>query len=328
MKKINIRDIKKILVIKNDKIGDMVLSTNVFRELGKNLPNAKITVITSKVNKALIEKNKNIEKIWILDYPPNNFSDLIKYLKMSKKIKKENFDIGMDLRGSIFNILFFLTFPRIKYSVGFYNRKLSKSLLDFAYKKDRTNTHCTIQRIDLINKSLGFKSKNSWPEIATDKEDKKTLDSLIKEHKLKKFVCLVPDASLTKKQWPVERWEKTIKYIKKKYPKYKILLVGSDRKMIDFLIEKHPYCVPIIRKNLRTAYLLFQKANLTIAHDGGPMHLAWAGRSKLLALFPGYLAIEYYKPLGKNSRIIDKPIKTIKVEEVKKEIDGFLKGWK
>ncbi|KKQ18439.1 MAG: hypothetical protein US31_C0004G0001, partial [Berkelbacteria bacterium GW2011_GWA1_36_9] len=90
---------KKILVIRNDRIGDMANSTNVFPALKENFPNAKITAIASKANRALIEKNKKIDKIITLDFAPRTFKDIINFLKTSLKIRKEKFDIGIDLRG-------------------------------------------------------------------------------------------------------------------------------------------------------------------------------------------------------------------------------------
>jgi len=51
----------KILIIQNDNIGEVVLSTAVFREIKKNIPGCKITLIASKTNRSIIEKNKNID---------------------------------------------------------------------------------------------------------------------------------------------------------------------------------------------------------------------------------------------------------------------------
>src|SRR3989344_7557201 len=102
------KEISSILIIKNDKIGDMVLSTSVFRELKKSFSNAEITVISFQSNAPLIKKNPHINKIIIQDYPPKGISGIINYYKLSKKLKKQKFDLGIDLRGSFFNILFFL----------------------------------------------------------------------------------------------------------------------------------------------------------------------------------------------------------------------------
>ncbi len=328
------KNIKKILIIKNDKIGDMVLSSGIFRELRKNFPESEITVIASFANKSLIEKNKNIDKIIVMDYPSKigrKFWKLIReYFRMSKQIKKEKFDLGIDLRGSIFNSFILLSLGRVKYKTGFYNRFISKFFLDYPYKKDRIGKHVTFQRIDLINRALGIKSKNFWPEIATDKFDEHEARRIIKKNNLKKFISIIPFASFEKKQWDLNKFNEVIKYLHDKYLKYKILLIAGldDLAKIKKITEKNPFCIPVTHENLRVIYLLLKRSRLVIAPDGGPMHLAWASKTKTLSIIPGYLHVNYIKPLGNNSRMLvsgKNSINSISTEEVKKEIDFLLK---
>ena len=319
------RDMKKILIIKNDKIGDMVLSAGIFRELRNNFPKAKITVIASQSNKSIIEKNRNIDKILVLGYPPKSYEELLNYFKLSKELKKEKFDLGIDLRGSIINIFFLLNLARVKYKIGFYNRYFSKFFLDYAYKKDRENKHVTFQRIDLINNALNLNSKNYWPEIATDKADKKKAGELIEKNKLKKFICIVPDASLEVKQWPLERFDEIIKYLRAHYNKYKIVLIGADKEKVEWLYKRNPTIIaPDELLNLRVSYLLFKRSDLVIAHDGGPMHMAWTSKANLIALMPKHLNLNYYGPLGRNVKILSEEIKDIGTEKVKLCIDELL----
>lgn len=318
------KKINKILVIRNDKIGDLVTSTPVFRELRKNFPNTEIIFISSKSAKQIVEKNKNIDRIFAADYPPTNYKNLIGYIKILKILKMEKIDVGIDLRGSIFNILF-LYLIKAKYKVGYYNRYFSKFFLDYAYKKDRENTHAVFQRINLINKSLNLNSKNYDLDIAVDREDTKKADEIIKKFKLKKFICIVPDASLKYKQWPLKRFDLIIKYIYTNYPKYKIILIGSDKEKINWLKKRNEnLIVPEELLDLRVSYLLFKKSNLVITHDGGPMHIAGAADCNMIAFIPKHLAIPYYKPLSKNSKIINKDVEDISVEEVEKAVDKFL----
>ncbi len=316
--------IKKILIIRNDKIGDLVTSTGVFRELKKAFPESEINAIVSKAGEQIILKNKNIDKILVADYPPNNYKNFISYVNLIKILKKENIDVGIDLRGSIFNIIF-LYLIKAKYKVGYYNHYFSKFFLDYSYKKDRKNTHAVFQRIDLINKSLNLNSKNYALDIAVDKEDEKKANELIKDFKLKKFVCIVPDASLEYKQWPLERFDKIIKYLHRNYLKYKVVLIGYDKDKMNWLKKINPeIIVPEELLDLRVSYLLFKKSHLVITHDGGPMHIAGAANCNMIAFIPKHLAIPYYKPLSKNSRIINKDTKNISVEEVEEVIERFL----
>ena len=326
IKRIN-KNIQKILIIKNDKIGDMVLSTGIFRELKKNFPKAEITVIASKSNKQIIEKNKNIDRIIVLDYPPKGYRGILNYFGLSKELKKEDYDVGIDLRGSVINIFFLLILAGVKYRIGFYNRYFSKFLLNYAYKKDRKNKHVTFQRIDLINKALNLNSKDYWPDIAFDEEDERQAKNFMKKNGLKKFICLVPDASLEAKQWPLKKFDELIKSLQRSHSKYKIVLLGSDRNKMEWLKNNNAdVIVPEELLDLRVTSILFKKSQLVITHDGGPMHLAWANRAKLIALMPKYLNLNYYKPLGKEITILSENIKNLESGKVANYADKILRS--
>ena len=66
-RKHEIKNPKKILFLRNDHIGDMVYSTQVFREVKKSFPNAEIGVVATASNREIIEKDPNVDKIFEID---------------------------------------------------------------------------------------------------------------------------------------------------------------------------------------------------------------------------------------------------------------------
>ena len=313
------KTIRKILVIRNDHIGDLVLSSRVFKELKKKFPCAKITALVSPINKQILEKNKNVDDFIIIGHGKEILKDFKRYFSLLRNLRKKKFDLGIDLRGDFLNIFLFMFLPRIKYKIGFYKSPISKYFLDFYYKSIESK-HETFLVIDLLNKGLNLKCVTYWPEIDIDSKDKERLKHLIKEYSLKKFICINPDASLEQKQWGLENFDELIKFLSEKYPKYKIILVGSDEKKINLLVKKNPKVISLVKENLRIVYLLFKKSSLVIAPDGGPMHIAWTAKTNLIAIIPKYLNLNNISPLGKKSKVIHKEINKITVEEVKKEI--------
>lgn len=327
MLKYNKEDIKKILILKNDKIGDMVVSSGAFPIIRKAFPNAEITVIASQVNKSLIEKNPYMDKILLLDYNLRNFKELKDFLNMSSIIRKEKFDLGIDLRGSIHNIFFLLFLGRPRYKVGIYNRKFSRIFLDAGVLKDRSlGHHCVALRQEFLSKVLSLNAENYWPEIITDKADESDLKKVLKENRLKKdnYICLIPDASYPEKQWPFDEWNRLISLLKKDYPKYKIVITGGDLDKFKIFKNKNPD-VRILKTHLRAAYLLFKNSKLVIAQDGGPMHMAWASKANNIAIIAkGRIPVHYFKPLGKNSITLAVDVKKLKAEEVMSRVRKFL----
>jgi len=311
----------KILVIRNDKIGDMVMSSCVFRELKKVFPKSEITVICSPENRPIIEKNKKIHKIIELRASPRTFSDLFRYLRTAKSLAKENFDIGFDLRGSFFNALL-LKKSKIKKKIGFIEHNLSRWLLDFSMIRDK-NLHESKLILELLNKSLKINAKNPFPDIQTDKDDFLELKKLETQDSLKKIICICPDASDEKKQWPLDNFVELIKYLHIRHPHHKIILIGADSKKINYLVENNNFCLQLIKKNLRLSYLLFKRSSMVISLDGGAAHIAGASGARTFVLIPGYLRPDHVKPLGKSVEIIFTPedIKDIDLEAVKRATD-------
>jgi len=318
------REIKKILVIRNDKIGDLVISSGIIPLLRESFPKSQIDIIVSNENKSLIEENPSINKIYVLNYCPRKIKDFLNYLKLSKKIREQKYDLGFAVRGSFFNVLLLLSLGRVKYKIGFYTNLLTKFLLDFSYLKDFKG-HASSNILDMVNKSLGKDFKKIWPEIVTSKDDLSKLNQFLKKNNVKNSISLCIDASNREKQWPLERFDEIIRYLKEKYPKYKIFLVGIDQEKGDFLMKRNPSCIPFFNKNLRSAFLLFKKNDLVIAPDGGMMHLAWAAKTDLIAFIPPTIVLEDIRPLGEKSKFFYKDLEKITVEEVKESIDKKLK---
>jgi len=248
--------IKKIILIRNDKIGDMVVSSNVITALKTRFPDAKIDIVTSKENKALVEENKKINKIYVLNYSPRTPNEFSSYFKLSKQIKKEKYDLGVAIRGSFFNIFFLLFLGNVKYKIGFYTNKISKVFLNYAHLKDFKG-HATHNMIKMLNGALGTNFKPLWPEIATSKKDGSDVNRFIKQNKIKKFISMVIDASDEKRQWPLRNFDQLIKHLNKEYPKHRLLLLSVDKKKMNFLLKRNPHCISLLRKNLRHIFLDF-----------------------------------------------------------------------
>ncbi len=316
-------DIKKILIIRNDHIGDLVLSSAVFRELKKKFPNAKIIIIVSKLNRSVVEKNNYIDEIWELGLAKHNLRSFWEYFKMSWKIKRSKFDVGIDLRGSIMNSFFLLWLSGIK-------KRISKTDVNPKIKLLLTNpvnikykSHITEDNICIIKEGFGINVKDSSPEILTSEQDTEEIKNFLKKENLQNYICLCPYARLENKQWPIDNWKEIIKWFGKFKPEKTLLLMGTKKEenRLNELSNLNKNSRVILNFDLRKMSLLFKDADLVIAQDGGPMHIAWVSGAKLIELHNLFLRwLNKFVPLGNNSHVLyTKNINmgTIGVEDVK-----------
>lgn len=88
--KINLKEVKNVLLLRNDGLGDYVLTTPLIRLLKEMNPYVNIDIIASHRNAKLIEYDNNIRKIFRVSHRPS----LIDLAKIAFKIKKfSDYDI-------------------------------------------------------------------------------------------------------------------------------------------------------------------------------------------------------------------------------------------
>jgi heptosyltransferase II len=304
-KRIDIKNPKKILLIRNDHIGDMAFCTSVFREIKKVYPSAKITVLADKNNRVLIEKDPHVGQIIVGDrfWSQRTLKSFFNYLKTLKQIKNEKFDIGIDLRRSRMNIFFYLYLPKVKARISYYNINGGKAFLTHPILYEK-KINFVRENIELLNKALDLKIKNFHPEVITDEEDKQEVEKYLKENNLKNFIVVCPGATTEIKKWPSERFKEFMRIFNIKYPLYKIIVASgpSDSALIKELCGNNPSFIPLIGFNLRKICIILKKALAVVANDGGIRELAWMSGGKVVSL-SGPLDLDIHAPLG-NSKVI------------------------
>lgn len=92
----DVKNAKSILFLRYDKIGDMVITTPVFRELKTAYPHISISVLASETNCGVLENNPHIEHIYLND-KKNWFKDLYTLWKLRKK----SFDVAVEFDHSV-----------------------------------------------------------------------------------------------------------------------------------------------------------------------------------------------------------------------------------
>lgn len=328
---------KKILFIRNDHIGDLFFSTQIFREFKKAWPDCNITLVCSKSTKELIEYNPYVDKVLELEMAEYSFKRVWEYFKMGLKIRKMKFDIGVDVRGSPLNACMLLWLGNIKTRVGKIDsspNKLRQKIISMFLNSPiftnhhQSTVHLAEENTNVINDGLGIYTKYYGPEIFKTTADSSKVKEFIKNNKIKKYICVMPIANGEYKQWSYNKWHEIIKYLARDY---KVLLLGSFKefKILNNLASGIENTSVQTGFNLREVSILFETSSLNIGSDSGVLHIAAASGSPSVVLSPSSPAIfknGKFLPLG-NSKVVwarGKDMNTIKVDEVKKAIKEIL----
>ncbi|MDC3315698.1 glycosyltransferase family 9 protein [Candidatus Thioglobus sp.] len=92
----DIKDVEKVLFFRYDRIGDMVITTPVFRELKLFFPEIKASVLASKTNQSVLTNNPYIENVYV-----NHKNNFLSDLKTLLILRKKNFDACIEFDHSV-----------------------------------------------------------------------------------------------------------------------------------------------------------------------------------------------------------------------------------
>jgi lipopolysaccharide heptosyltransferase II len=342
--------VRNILVIRLDGIGDVLLSTPVYEALKKRYPYAKLTILVSAYTKGVIEMNPYVDNLFVLRntwFTTNNRIKFSEILSMLRKIRKENFDIGIDLRGDIRNILL-MFFGKVRYRIGYGitgGGFLLSRMLDY-----EINTHEVDKNLKVI-KELGCKVVNRRLQIYYSQADEESiLDLLEREHVSKDDMLLAVhmETGYPSKSWKKERFVQLLQQMNKR-DYGKIVLIGNDSNNTYFHNilgrSKFNYINTIGKLCIRKLAVLLERCAVLISCDSGPVHVATAVGTPCIVLFSGTNDLKQWGPFNNNvNRVIYKDVECspcemricpqsthlcmdkIKVEDVLLELDAIFGG--
>ena len=95
----------KILVLKRDKIGDMLLMTPMLRHLRASRPDAQIHVLANDYNAWVVEGNPNIDRLWV--YPRARHgaefrpSAVLAQLRQLWQLRRQRYDFAIAAGGVV-----------------------------------------------------------------------------------------------------------------------------------------------------------------------------------------------------------------------------------
>jgi len=299
---------KKILVIQTAKIGDLICSTPVFREIKKKYPNVHLTVMVNPVTKELLEYNPYVDNI--ISLTPLNYKGFLGKLKLSNLIRRENYDIAICLNPNVlFTIALFWGLVPIRLSImpnftGFTFRMASVFFTNLQY---HTAGRLIIETYMNILKVIGIDSSDLTKEVykseIADKKAQEFLGSINKP-----LIGIAVSSGNKLKELETEKIIKLIDILLENMDIY-VVLIGSsqDKNKADIILNSTVHKDRIINAsgmfNLRELPALIERLSLFIGVDTGITYMADALSIPILHL-AGPIDISEQRPTGKNVKII------------------------
>lgn len=290
---------KKILCIRPDNVGDVILMTPVFRALKESISEVHITLLTSSVGKPITPFIPDIYETLIYDAPwienDKIKTSASKITNVVKQLKKKKFDGAIILTNFSQNplpiamITYLASIPKVLS----YAREFPNELITY-WVPDGEPFVFPIHGVERQLKLLSHIGVSTTNDALTVKIQERT--ALRLENKLetigidlnKPFLIIHPGASLERRRYPEIYFVQAAKLLRDKLG-YQILLTGSG---IEQIVTKN------MQKDIgQNAYSLADKINLEefialigladvlISNNTAPVHIASAVGTPVVDLY-------------------------------------------
>jgi len=304
---------KRILIVRTDRIGDVVLSTPVIKAVREALPGAFVAMLVSPYTRDIVDGNPYLNEVIALD--KKKFKGLLGSARFSGVLRKKSFDTAIVLHPMV-RIHIILWLAGIRNRVGL-NKKWGFLLTRrIAHTKQLGGKHEADYNLDIL-RLVGIEPKGRELLVPVKEENRLKIKRILKENELEDgsgFVVVHPGASCPSKRWPSERFAMVADEIINRFHKKIVIIASTNNK--DFsrkMREKTENAVLDLSGSLSVGELaaLLEKSKLLISNDSGPVHIAVALGVPVVAIFgrnqPG-LSSKRWGPIGKNDIVLHKDV--------------------
>jgi ADP-heptose:LPS heptosyltransferase len=293
----------RILVTRIDRIGDVVLSTPIPREIKKAYPNSFVSVLVRNYTKDIYLNNPHVDEIIL--YDNEDSSEPKSFWQLVKEIKKFKFTHAfMLLPNESLTWIFFFSGITNRIGVG---HKLYQFLSFTKYvdrKKYTPLRHEADYCLDMIRK-IGIEPKSMEPEIflSNDENQKKVG---IKKKIAPNGELLVGVNTTSGKSSPNLTIEEYKKLIVRLSEEINVRVMVMDNNPPDEIKNIESVIYQNIGLPLRESIINFAALDVLISASTGPMHICAALKIPTISMFCPLPACspKLWGPLGNKSEII------------------------
>lgn len=266
------------------------MASPILADVRARYPDTKITVMVLQSVAPLFLGNPYVDEIFSFSRP-HRFNRRIEKRGLIDRIRQGKYDLGILLSNSFSSAWAFWR-GQVKERLGFAS-DFRSFLLNYkpSFPKNRASQHLVLTYKQLLS-PLGIPPSETPLQLFITKEEKIAAQQLLGQHHIpsgKKIIGINPGAAYgSAKCWLPERFRAVTEKLLKDPDVY--ILYFGDQKSSELV---HSICTPHLNRvinlagktTLRELMALIQQCHLLLTNDSGPMHLAAALKTPLLALF-------------------------------------------
>ena len=284
-----------ILIVKLSAIGDVIHTLSSLAALRKLYPEANITWVIEDASSDLISGHPYLDRLivsrrkqWIRDLKEGRITKAVKEIRaFIDDLRKQPYDLVIDFHGLIKSAAIVLLSSG-KRKLGYDSmQELSGLFLNEKIPEDM-HKHAVDRYLDFL-RYLGADVKEPEFLIPIGEENINRVEELLQRNDIDKkdsFVAVSPVALWDTKLWADEKFAGLCDRIAEEL-KVSVIFTGTEHDKLEHIQSrmKAPSLNMGGKTTLRDLAYLYQRSALLITTDSGPMHLAAAMGTPVIALF-------------------------------------------
>lgn len=294
---------RNILIIKPSAIGDIVHALPVLALVRRKWPQAKISWLASTACATLLDGHPDLNEV--IRFDRRFFGEgwrnplaAIGLLGFFRALRRRRFDLVIDLQG-LFRSGMLAAASGAPVRIG----PAEARELGWLFYTHRATTGFplghAVERNLAVAAALGLGRSPLEFRLATTASDRQRVDALIAPGE--RFAVFLPGTNWDTKRWPAQKFAALVRPLREQYGLASVVAGGAAD---GDLASQIPGSIDLTGKtNLRELVALLQRADLVIANDTGPMHIAAALGRPLVSIY-GPTSPDRTGPFGRLDTVV------------------------
>ena len=286
---------KKVLIIQNKRIGDVLISSVIANNYKKKYPDSVIHLMAYGFTHGVIQNNPNIDKIISID--EKELKKIPNLVRTIRDVQKEKYDIIFDPYSKLQSRLI-CKFGGAKQTVGHKSRKKIGNLGYYTHpvsilkKKTHIAGKAIEDRIHLLQQVDTFDNIDYEPKIFLTEEEKQF--RVPEKYQSKKIVMFGILGSTPQKSMPYEYIAQIVDSIAASFDCFILFNFTPNQKeeadkIYNLCQNKSNIILDVYAPTIRDFAVLMNQCAVLVSNEGGTVHIAKALGKPTFTLFSPYI---------------------------------------
>jgi len=315
----------RVLFLRHDRAGDMIVSTGVMRAIARSYPTITMDVLASPANSAILDANDYVANVIVFDK-----KRLSSYLPTLLRLRRPQYDAVIDCMvtaPSVTTLLLILA-SGARHRIGIAGRGNDAAFNTLVDAAAATDAHMIDRIADLaLAFGIALDAAARQPVLQLAPDELSRADSVWAAPSDTRRVLINISAGTPERLWPDDNYVAVMRHLRSREPVTKFIIIASptERTRGEY-IARSGDGVFVSTPTIRDALALVATADFVLTPDTSIAHAVSAFQKPSVALYVRGKAERWglYGNIGRNIEHSEPTLETLSVDRVTEAIDTVL----